>query len=661
MNAPIIKQRGGLRALAALFLGGAAMNLGFIAPAQAQSALPPAGTCIIDGHQIYGHQAYGADLNGLRGLTSEVANGFAVGSVSFCDYAKAHPEQISLVTSIPNQYSGAPIYVLTLPHLPPYQASSDSTTFYDANTQTLVFNPATQTTSTVDSYKTTIQGKIIGGTLLYNQSFDQAYGSSAVQAGVAAARLAITTVGGPGVVISAPTLISHNVTTSSQTQSSYTLNRIAKLDSVATVEYVGGTGSLPFLSLTTGPSYVPDPAYNGVQTVQVSDQPGTSTAPVLVGTLSDCSAVAASIPSAVRPVCAALPGNRLRFGFGGIALVTTRNDTYYVDQVDTIINTTLTSETYLIQGVVKPIGVIHAVASVAAFDQSEGFLGRGLAQADSRGSTRWHPWFEYWGHTNSTRGLGTAPGDARSGSGVDGGILYQVSSGFTLGAGIDYGTTNLALSDGSESGRLKLTQGAVFARVGAPHGVSLLIGGGIGGGSVNTSVTIPTITQTSTANEQVRNAWAGAEVSARISVAPGRLILTPLAGISYSSVKLNGFSEMGSTYAVAGPRGTQSRTREWAGVNAEIPVTSHFNLSVGVKAVHYDGDTAPNRAVSFVNYPTITGLAVTAPATNRWGGDMTASAAFQIASHLTLFANGSLLAQDGNTDRAFRVGVSSTF
>lgn len=492
-----------------------------------------------------------------------------------------------------------------------------------STTDRLNFNAPTQTTTNATNYATTLNAKIIGGTLLYNQTFAAAYADQTVQAGVAQARLALTTAGGPGVVITAPILISHSV------------------NATSTVE-----GTLYTLNHSTGPVYV------------ATESVGPAT--VVTGDINNCAAAVAALPSRTAPICKANT-NTYTLDFAAVLTNADSSSTYFIDQAQTVTATTTIAETYLIQGVVKPIGVIHAVAPVAVFDQSEGFLARGLARADSRGSTHWQPWLEYWGHANSTRGLGTSPGDTRRSSGIDGGIIYQVSPGFTLGAGIDHGTTNLALSDGSESGRLKLTQGAVFARLGATHGLSLLLGGGIGGGSVHTSVSIPTITQASTANEQVRSAWAGAEVSDRIGVARGRAIITPLAGIGYSSIKLNGFTEAGSTYAVAGPRSTQSRTREWAGINAEIPVTTRLSLSVGAKAVHYDGDTAPSRVVSFVNYPTITGLAVTAPVTNRWGGDMTAGAAFQIVPHLTLFANGSLLAQDGNTDRALRVGVSSSF
>ncbi|WP_260583341.1 hypothetical protein [Sphingopyxis sp. PET50] len=72
-------------------------------------------------------------------------------------------------------------------------ASGGSTTFSISQTQSLVFNPATTTTTNVTNYSTQIIGRLLGGAPLYDQTFAVAFADPAAQAGVVAARAAITT------------------------------------------------------------------------------------------------------------------------------------------------------------------------------------------------------------------------------------------------------------------------------------------------------------------------------------------------------------------------------------------------------------------------------------------------------------------------------------
>jgi hypothetical protein len=93
-----------------------------------------------------------------------------------------------------------------------------------SQTQSLTFAPATEITIDVTVFNTEIVGKLNGGVVLYDQDFAAAFATPTVQAGVNSAILAITTAGGPGVVITGPTLVSHTVTNSSASSSVYSLD-----------------------------------------------------------------------------------------------------------------------------------------------------------------------------------------------------------------------------------------------------------------------------------------------------------------------------------------------------------------------------------------------------------------------------------------------------
>ena len=84
-----------------------------------------------------------------------------------------------------------------------FRCSSNSTFYTEAQTNKVVLNAPTQTVVTRTSSKTTLQAALIGGPLLYDQTFAAAYTDAWVQAALPQARLALTTAGGPGVVIAA--------------------------------------------------------------------------------------------------------------------------------------------------------------------------------------------------------------------------------------------------------------------------------------------------------------------------------------------------------------------------------------------------------------------------------------------------------------------------
>lgn len=97
------------------------------------------------------------------------------------------------------------------------------TCFVTSQTESLVFNPATVTTTNATNYSTQILGRLNGGTPLYDQTFGVPFNDPIAQAGVTVARAAITTAGGPGVIIGAPVLTASSSNTASTSVTSYAL------------------------------------------------------------------------------------------------------------------------------------------------------------------------------------------------------------------------------------------------------------------------------------------------------------------------------------------------------------------------------------------------------------------------------------------------------
>jgi hypothetical protein len=528
-----------------------------------------------------------------------------------------------------NQGASAPTVVIFNPGGPEINSYNQ--------TVVLQFAPATQITQTTNAYTTEIIGTINGGKPIFDQTFTGALASQTVQNGLSAARLAITTAGGPGVIIGSPTLVSHTVTTSSSASTLYSNAGPNGVLAITTVDTFGP-------AVLSGGSYVPDPANNS-------------------GDIFSDICYLPTSPSTTKPSCIPNTTTKFQVLVGQLNINIDTATTYVIDTTITTTTTTTTADVYNLNGIsVQGIGSIHAVVPVAGFDAGEGLLTRALAQASlDDPQRRIRPWVEFYGQSFATPGIGGAPGDMRSGSGIDGGIGLALNRHLVIGAGVDDGTTHLALSDGSATAQMHVTQGVFFARIGADHGLSARLGLGLGGGHADSAGTITGDTALATASEALRTFWLGGEISDPIAVAHGRLILTPLIGAGWTRVHLDGFAETGSYAALTGPAETHQRNRQWAGADAQVPLTTQFSLIAGLRALRYGGDLTPGRSVSFVNYPAVTGLTTSAPPTLRWGAEGNAGAQWRITKAITLYAQGQLRLQDGVNDTSVHVGVSGAF
>nr|WP_292772796.1 hypothetical protein [Mesorhizobium sp.] len=208
-----------------------------------------------------------------------------------------------------------------------------STTSSEA--ESLVFNPATVTTTNIVSYSTQILARLNGGVPIYDQTFDVPFSDPAPQAGVTAARAAITTAGGPGVIIAAPVLTASSSNTTSASVTSYSL---------------AGTQAIvnPGLA-TSGP------------------------ANLLVGQLSTCNV--ALLPNTTRPPCQSLTQTPLVLSEND-SNVNVRADTVYT--IDRAMATTSTTqfEQWTLFGTVQAFGMAHTAVQSGALDANSRFLRR---------------------------------------------------------------------------------------------------------------------------------------------------------------------------------------------------------------------------------------------------------------------------------------------
>ena len=199
-----------------------------------------------------------------------------------------------------------------------------------------MLNPAQVVTTTTLFYRTQIIGQLQGGTVLYDQSFALPYADPTVQAGQTAAMLAVTTAGGPGVVIGAPMLTDTAQTATSTSVTTYTL--------------VGTT-----LSSQTALAIGPDS--------------------LLIGQRTLCTGLS-GLPSTTAPSCSIGTATAFTVESGTTNVNINLNTTYTVDQMTQITELLQLFEQYTITGIVQAVGSVHAAVQGGAWDLGQRLLRR---------------------------------------------------------------------------------------------------------------------------------------------------------------------------------------------------------------------------------------------------------------------------------------------
>jgi hypothetical protein len=522
-------------------------------------------------------------------------------------------------------------------------AQTGGTSFTVSNTHGITFTPTT-TTTRIDTFTTEIIGRLNGGTV-FDQTFNAAFGDPIVQAGVNAARAAITAAGGPGVVIVGPTLVSS--TTALQNSTSTTLFTHTGTNTTVSTQQTIGPGTL-FIG------GVPPP----------------------------CPSIAA-LPSTTRPSLAACPGqpNTFFVAAGTTNINTNTHSQYFVDESISTTNTFLTAEVYTLIGTTQAIGFAHTSVISGAFDLATRFLRRlgdesdldgpdGLANgagaplafapsnvrddlppqllayaamptkapaaAPAAPASRYLAWAEGYGVWSRTAAQGTTPGDERRAAGVAGGFGYRVTPNLRLGFGVDQGRQSIALDAVSESANIDLTQvgaHAAFRSGGFVANAAAIYGFGDVGASRN----LPGITATAAYDVKL---W-GVLGEAGYRLRYGNWRVVPKLGLDWIRVETSAFTETGTFALTAGDHATD-RTRIWGGLEfgqrfSPAPASwldlSAYGRVVGVVS----GQGGPLLPVAFAAAPGVP-LTIQGASENDIGFDAGARAALAITANAVVYA-----------------------
>jgi outer membrane autotransporter protein len=462
---------------------------------------------------------------------------------------------------------------------------------------------------------TQLIGRLNHGAILYDRTFNASFNTPMVQAGVTAAIAAITSAGGPGVVITGPTLVSHVVTTGSSSTSVYSLNP-ASQDPVThrpqASQFVITTTSV--FGPTTIGAFVPIP--------------GGGTNPN-AGVLGRCNVD--TLPSVTRPVCTPVDPGVLTVLPGQLDINVNTEVIYLIDTTTTTTMTTTTTEVYDLDGMtVRGIGTVHAAGAEAGFDQADRFARRLVDAGLDAGPGE--AWAEAYGYRVRSGSAGDFPGDRRHGYGVDGGFGHAFGETVRLGAAFDYGTSRIGEASAGEQARLRLAQiglhgawrsGPVHASLAATYGW----------GRISAQVTPTGLTATASSRYPVRTAGASAEAGYRIA-APG-FVLTPALGAAYEHVRAGSFTETGSLLALDGRARSYDRYKGWLGLSAETEGGSPLVLRAYGRVVAFGGDRRVDVPVTFTGSTTL--LSIAGPDTGRFGGDLGAALVWHLGARVDAY------------------------
>jgi hypothetical protein len=444
----------------------------------------------------------------LAGTLAAFANGasFSNGTYTILNAAGGISGTFSPLTTQPGdpatlRYDGNNVFL-------DINAGAGTTSFNTSRRESIVFSTPVVTTNRVEAFSTEIIGRLLGGQPLYDQTFAAAYGSLTVQNALTAARAAITTAGGPGVIIGDP------VRTSSSTSSTTT--------SVTTFSLTNTQSDTPAAVVTFGPDTI------------------------LTGNLSTCNVT--SLPSATRPTCEN-GGTTTVIADGDTNFNTITDVTYTVaeNRTDTITDTL--RETWELNGQVVAVGTIHAEVRSGLFDLGSRLLNRLTGPLPANAG---------WGEVYAFRVSQAGRRDAR---GFAVGADLALAPGLTLAFGVDHGNLDIDVPGAQENGEVTLTEvGGALRLERGPFTAALSAIYGWGNAE-----TVRTIIGSSGADYDVR--VAGAAIDLGYAFQAGGWTLRPVAGLDYVSVRTDGFTET-DMLGLAVARQRAGRVRASAGLEA---------------------------------------------------------------------------------------------
>lgn len=535
-----------------------------------------------------------------------------------------------------------------------------------STSQSVVLNPATTTTNNVSAYRTEVIAKINGGIPLYDTTFALPFSDPAVQTGVTQARAAITTAGGPGVLITGPTLTSRSTTTSSSSVTTYSFDHSTDTPGVTT--YNGGRLSINQFTINQANGAV---SYNGsvigivATSVPKANQPGGPFSYIVLTALDGTPITmltpdfiqgqrtvcdVSSLPGTTKPTCATGNGTGVYLPGGQTSINVNTDTAYYINQSTVTTNTTTLFEQWTLFGTVQAFGMVHTAVQSGALDANSRFLRR-LGDEAGRGDQRpVRIWLEGYGVWSREKAQGGISDDNRNLYGIAGGLSARVKPNFTLGFGIDHGNTGISLDSAfAESGKIDLTQIGVNAGyTSGPWFANLA--GTYGFGNADTSHAIGGV---STASYRIRTWGTLAETGYRFDV--GGFNITPSLGLDYTNMRSDSFTETGGLALTANGYSTD-RTRIWAGLNVGQHL-GKFDWSVYGRLVDVvAGDERLLPVTFYGNAMTVTGVSEA-----RIGGDAGARVSYKFAPSAELFVRYDGRFRDGFTAHAATAGLKVSF
>lgn len=513
-----------------------------------------------------------------------------------------------------------------------------------------------------DTFETRVTGQISGGAIVYDQTFAAPVADPAVVAGFSDATLAVTSSGGPGVVVLAPILVERSETLlDTQTDTVRTVVG-TPVETFTFALRVGGNGiSLPFGRLVGAP---------GSNTGEFG--------------LCDTADRGDGLPGGCgfEETVIVVP-------FG--ADVLNFNTNTHIDILETVTTTETWRifEHWQVQGTVQAVGTVNAAIRSGGYDMNARFLRRLMAQDAGQPATlggvplayapesertpasgaidslvttaldepaaqrfAYRGWLEGYATTASASAQGAVPGDRRTGWGLSGGGAYSFANGLTLGFGVDRGWTDVSLAAVGESGDIELTQFGLSARFDA--------GRWFAGGAVTYGIGDVDTTQTlggaSTAAYDLEVFGLVAETGYRFDI--GRFALTPSVGFDYTHLTTGAFAGAGAV-ALAAPAFSSDRTRAFAGLNVATGIDTgggRLELSGNARVVGVLSGEERLLPVVLAGAPGAP-LTVTGASEGRIGLDLGAQAAFRFDGGAEIFARYDGQFRDGFDAHQGTVGI----
>ncbi len=485
---------------------------------------------------------------------------------------------------------------------------ANNQSFSMSSRESLVFNAPSVTTNRVTIYSTQVLGRLNGGTLLYDQTFGVPFSDPAAQAGIEAARAAITTAGGPGLIIGAPVLTASSTTTATTSSTLYS---------------VAGSNTTTTSETTFGP------------------------ADIQTGVLSSCSV--GSLPSAARPACTT-GGTTFHVGDAEENFNIIQTTQYTIDQATSTTSTTTQFEQWTLFGTVQAFGIVHTAVQSGALDANLRFLRRLGDEANVGTDEPFHSWVEGYGVWSHEKAQGGISGDNRNQYGFAGGISALVMPDVTLGVGIDHGNTDITLDRAFvESGGIDLTQIGVNAGLTlSPWFANLAATYGFGDAD-----TAHAIGAASTASYGIRTWGMLAETGYRFDL--DGFDVAPSVGFDHTDMRSDDFTETGGLALTANGYST-GRTRIWAGLDVGQRL-GNFDWSVNGRLVDAVAGNERLLPVTFFNAP----MMVMGISEAEIGGDAGVRVSYKIMADVDLFARYDGRFRDGFTAHAATAGMTVSF